>query len=228
MGAQIGFMLHQYERKYHERAIDTYVAEPFRGVDWQIQQMQSFDGGTLGSLEEWQLVTRRLQAIPEYLERARTNLLAGKAAGNLPDHRMIQRDGIGGSESNDSYFRKTLVDLAQGYLGARPFAPSALGALRTAGAAAADAYTGFANFLRDSYDANDSVDRFAAGEEEYQWRLSNNLQVRKTPPSCSITAPSRWPCTRARCSKWRRRWPGSPSSISPSRPTPTGAPRSAR
>jgi uncharacterized protein (DUF885 family) len=181
MGAQIGFMLHQYERKYHERAIDTYVAEPFRGVDWQLQQMQSFDGGTLGSLEEWQLVTRRLQVIPEYLERARTNLLAGKAAGNLPDHRMIQRDGIGGSESNDTYFRKTLVDLARGYLGARPFAPSALGALRTAGAAAADACTGFANFLRDSYDANDSVDRFAAGEEEYQWRLSNNLQVRKTP-----------------------------------------------
>ncbi|MEP7325468.1 MAG: DUF885 domain-containing protein [Gemmatimonadota bacterium] len=180
MGAQIGFMLHQYDRKYHQRSVDTYVAEPFRGVDWQIQQMTPFDGATLGSLEEWQLVTRRLLAIPGYLESARTNLLAGKTAGNLPDHRMIQRDGIGGSESNDTYFRATLVDLARGYLGSRPFAARTLGELRAAGVAAAGAYTGFANFLRSTYDVNDTVDRFAAGEEEYQWRLTNNLQVRKT------------------------------------------------
>lgn len=181
IGAQIAFMLHQIERRYHERAIDTYVAEPFRGVDWQIQQMQSFDGGALGSLEEWQLVIRRLKAVPGYLERARANLLAGKASGNLPDHRMVQRDGLGGSESNDAYFRTTLPDLARGYLGSRPFANATLGELRTAGAAAANAYTGFANFLKSIYDPNDTADRFAAGEAEYQWRLTHCLQVRKTP-----------------------------------------------
>ena len=54
--AQVGFLLHQYERGQHERAIDTYVAEPFRGVDWQMQQMQSFEGDLLGTEEEWDLV----------------------------------------------------------------------------------------------------------------------------------------------------------------------------
>ena len=40
LGAQLAFLLRQSgERRSHERAIDTYVAEPFRGVDWQIQGM---------------------------------------------------------------------------------------------------------------------------------------------------------------------------------------------
>ena len=35
LGAQLLFLLHQVEDlRYHERAVDTYVAEPFRGVDW--------------------------------------------------------------------------------------------------------------------------------------------------------------------------------------------------
>ena len=47
LGAQLAFMLHQSgERRSYERAIDTYVAEPFRGVDWQIQGMS--EGGQVG------------------------------------------------------------------------------------------------------------------------------------------------------------------------------------
>src|SRR6185503_15541775 len=113
LAAQLGFLLHQNDRRHYQRCIDTYVAEPFRGIDWQIQQMQSFEGGTLGSLEEWQLVIRRLRAIPAYLETARTNLLTGKSDGNQPDHRMVQRDGIAGAESNAGYFRDTLPALAR-------------------------------------------------------------------------------------------------------------------
>jgi uncharacterized protein (DUF885 family) len=181
LAAQLGFLLHQDSRRYYQRAVDTYVAEPFRGIDWQIQQMQSSEGGTLGNLEEWQLVIRRLRAIPSYLETARTNLLTGKSDGNAPDHRMIQRDGIAGSESNAGYFRETLPALAKQYLGARPFAGSTLTELTSATVAAADSYAGLAGFFRQSFDSTDTTDRFAAGEDEYAWRLTNCLQVSRTP-----------------------------------------------
>ncbi len=181
LAAQVGFLLHQDARRHQERAVDTYVAEPFRGIDWQIQQMQPFDGGALGSLEEWQLVIRRLRAIPAYVDTARTNLLAGKSNGNLPDRRMIQRDGISGSESNAGYFRDTLPAQARTYLGSRPFAAATLGDLAAAAAAAATAYHGLAAFFHETYDPADRADRFAAGEEEYAWRLANCLQVQRTP-----------------------------------------------
>jgi uncharacterized protein (DUF885 family) len=181
LAAQLAFLLHQDERRTYQRVVDTYVAEPFRGIDWQIQQMQPFDGGALGSLEEWQLVIRRLRAIPAYLETARTNLLTGRSDGNLPDHRMVQRDGIAGSESNAGYFRDTLPGLARQYLGSRPFAASTLTELTAASRAAADAYAGLAGFFRQTFDPGDATDRFAAGEEEYAWRLRNCLQVTRTP-----------------------------------------------
>jgi hypothetical protein len=38
MMAQLDFLIHQMgDLHYYQRALDTYVAEPFRGVDWQIQ-----------------------------------------------------------------------------------------------------------------------------------------------------------------------------------------------
>jgi uncharacterized protein (DUF885 family) len=181
LAAQLAFLLHQDARRYYQRSVDTYVAEPFRGIDWQIQQMQPFEGGTLGSLEEWQLVIRRLRAILPYLDTARTNLLTGKSDGNFPDHRMIQRDGIAGSESNAGYFRDTLPALARQYLGTRPFAGSTLTELTAAATAAADSYAGLAGFFRQSFDPNNLTDRYAAGEAEYAWRLKNCLQVSRSP-----------------------------------------------
>ncbi|HYJ80811.1 MAG TPA: DUF885 family protein, partial [Longimicrobiaceae bacterium] len=78
LGAQLDFILHQLDDlRYHERSIDTYVAEPFRGVDWQIQQMTDAGGGLLGTAEEWEQVAARLDAVPGYLDAARANLLAG-------------------------------------------------------------------------------------------------------------------------------------------------------
>jgi len=182
LGAQLAFLLRQSgERRYQERAIDTYVAEPFRGVDWQIQGMTAGEQGTgngeRGTEEEWQLVTERLRAVPAYLEAARANLLAGKKSGNLPDHRMIERDGVTGSRANADYFRKTLPANARGYLGTRPFAQAVLTDLASASRQAAEAWDGFAGFLLATYDQNDLTDRFAAGEEEYGWRVSHCLRL---------------------------------------------------
>lgn len=181
MTAQLDFLLHQFARGQHERAVDTYVAEPFRGVDWQIQQMRAFEGKDLGTLDEWNLVIARLEAVAAYLANARANLLAGKANDNLPDHRMVQRDGIAGSQANADYFRNTLPATAKTYLGSRPFAAKTLARLAEAGAAAADAFQGFAGFLQQAYNVDETVDRYAIGEEEYAWRVLNCLQVDRTP-----------------------------------------------
>ncbi len=177
LAAQLSFLLHQLDDlKYYQRSVDTYVSEPFRGVDWQIQQMQELDGGLLGSEAEWELVIARLEEVPRYLETARANLTAGKTDGNLPDHRMIARDGIQASESNVAYFRGTLPETVKGYLGTRSFAPRALDRVSVAATAAADAFQGFGAFLRGAYDPGEGSDRFAVGEKEYAWRVKNCLQ----------------------------------------------------
>ncbi len=181
LGAQIGFLLRQLEeRRHHERAIDTYVAEPFRGLDWQQQQMQPGADGQLGSEAEWALVVKRLEAVPGYLLTARANLLAGKQEGNLPDRRLVQYDGIAGSAANERYFRTTLPKTAAPYLGRRPFAAQTLARLTAAGSAAADAFREFAAFLQKTYDPSDPTDRYAAGEPEYDWRLAHCLHVSRT------------------------------------------------
>ncbi len=193
LGAQVAFLLRQSgERRSHQRAIDTYVAEPFRGIDWQIQGMtddsatrrlgDSAAGGVSeaqarGTEVEWRLVVERLRGIPAYLEAARVNLAQGVKDGNMPDGRMIERDGVAGSKANAEYFRKTLPDSARGYLGGRPFAAAMLNEVAEAARIAADAWEGFAGFLLSTYPESDVTDRFAAGEEEYAWRLKHCLQV---------------------------------------------------
>lgn len=180
LGAQLNFILHQVgDLRYYERSVDTYVAEPFRGVDWQIQQMTDAGNGLLGTEDEWEMVARRVASIPAYLDAARANLLAGKQRGNLPDWRMVERDGIAGSRSNADYFRATLGEQAQKFIGARAFGTRMLARIRQASAAAADAWTGFAAFLQQTY-AGDRTDRFAVGTAEYEWRLKNNLRETRT------------------------------------------------
>ena len=176
--AQVAFLMHQLEdRRYHERSVDTYVAEPFRGVDWQLQQMQSFAGGLLGTEGEWGLVVVRLRAVPAYVEVALANLREGKRRGNSPDRRMVQYDGVDGSTANGVYFRTTLRETAARLLGDRPFAATLLSQVTTAGAAAADAYDRFGRELSLLFDLHETVDRFAIGEAEYDWRLRHCLNV---------------------------------------------------
>ena len=176
--AELEFMLHQVaDLRYQQRAVDTYVAEPFRGVDWQMQQMTP-SGPTLGTEQEWRLVVERVRAVPGYLAVARANLSAGKTDGNVADGRMIERDGVTGSLSNAEYFARTLPAQAARLLGTRGFSSDILGQLAGAGRAAADAFNGFADFLKSTF--TDRTDRFAAGEREYEWRVRNNLRDPRT------------------------------------------------
>ncbi len=181
MSAQLDFLIHQIGDLHHyRRAIDTYVAEPFRGIDWQIQQMTDAGGGLLGTEAEWQQVVTRSMEIPVYLEVAKANLLAGKKSGMLPDKRMVQRDGIGGSKANEDYFRTTLSKTAQQFIGSRPFAATLLTQISGAGTVAANAWSQFAAWMGQIYDVNEAVDRFAAGEREYEWRVHNVFRDSRT------------------------------------------------
>lgn len=181
LGAQIGFVLRQLEeRRHHERAIDTYVAEPFRGVDWHLQQMEVGPDGQLGNEAEWNLAVDRLHAIPAYLETARANLLRGKQEGNLPDRRLVQYDGIAGSRADEQFFRAILPQMAVGYLGRRPFAPAMVDRVTRTCAAAADAFGELSEFLTGTYDQSDQTDRYAVGELEYDWRLPHCLHVNRS------------------------------------------------
>ncbi len=181
MMSQLEFLIRQGdERRYRERALDTYVAEPFRGVDWQIQQMRENPGGLLGDEADWQHVVARTLAIPGYLDVARGNLLAGRKSGNIPDKRMVQRDGIEGSRANAEYFRTTLPGSAQRFMGSRSFAAVTLAQITAAGLEAASAWEQFAAFLLQNFDVNEPVDRYAAGEEEYEWRVRTVLRDSRT------------------------------------------------
>lgn len=174
--SQLAFILHQLvDLRYHQRALDTFMAEPFRGVDWQIQQMTDLGHGKLGTEREWRLVVARVSAIPAYLDQVKGHLRAGVASGNRPDWRMVERDGIDGARNNAAYFRKTLGDQANGYLAGQPFKGGILGALGPASATAAAAFDAFGQFLRATYPAADRQDRFAVGEREYEWRTRTNL-----------------------------------------------------
>jgi len=176
MATQVAFLRWQLERRYHERAVDTYVAEPFRGVDWQLQQMQSLAKGMLGAETEWRRVVERISAIPGYLNVARANIQAGKRSGNVPDRRMVQRDGIAGSRANAAYFRTTLPALAKTYLGDRAFAGNMLAGIGSAGDSAARAYEEFAGWLDTQFPPSDKSDHFALGERDYQWRVKTVLR----------------------------------------------------
>ena len=180
--AQAAYMVHQLaDRRYQERCVDTYVAEPFRGIDWQIQGMTDVGDGLLGTEQEWSLVVARVGAVPAYVETAKANLLAGKAAGNLPDHRLIARDGIAGAEANVEYFSTTLPGLARQYIGDRPFAGTVLPKLAESGTAAGAAYGSLAAFFKSTYDLKETTDRYAVGEEEYAWRVRNCLRETRVP-----------------------------------------------
>jgi hypothetical protein len=102
--AQLEFLKHQHQvRRQQERALDSYVDEPFRGVDWQIQGMTPTGPGTLGTSAEWRLVIARERAIPKYLAAAEQQLGAGVAANNTPDWRVLAQYGLQSTRADAEY-----------------------------------------------------------------------------------------------------------------------------
>lgn len=207
--AQIRYLLHQHQvRRYQERALDTYVTEPFRSLDWQMQGMTQTGDKTYGTAEEWSLVAKRVQAIPKFLANAQEQLLAGIKSNNTPDRRMIMRDGLETSKRNAEYFEKEFPKLA----GERMTAPQddpLRAMLQQVANEAAEAYRKLAGFVTDTFltdlptEAGNVArmvkkefagDRFAMGEAEYNWALKNNFHIDKTAAQLYDEA---WPIVEA-------------------------------
>src|SRR5262245_15096087 len=187
--AQIRFLLHQHQvRRYQERALDTYTDEPFRAIDWQLQGMTQTGEKTYGTDEEWSLVTKRLNSIPKFLSVAQEQLQAGIKSKNTPDSRVLLRNGINTSEADAKYFEETLPKLAEERAsGAQR--DQLVSQLRDASKKAAGAYRGLRDFIATTFFDDVAAakvkpefggDKFAMGEEEYNWALKNNFRVDKT------------------------------------------------
>jgi uncharacterized protein (DUF885 family) len=178
---QLDFMLHQdQERKYWQRALDTYVNEAFRGLDWYAQGMKDLGSGRYGTEAEWRTATARVAAVPAYLAQARRNLEEGVRAGNPPDWRMVERDGLQSAAANAEYFEETLPAMAAERTQGQPFAAASLGDLRARGTEAARAFRDFGAFVQSSLAPLPKKDRYVFGAKEYDWALRNNLGVATT------------------------------------------------
>jgi uncharacterized protein (DUF885 family) len=190
--AQIAFLVHQHQLLRHQqRALDSYVDEPLRGVDWQIQGMTSTGASTYGTDAEWRAVIQRARAVPRYLTTAERQLTAGVAAHNTPDWRVLSDFGLTSSAADADYFGKTLPQIAATDIASAQRA-TLLAELTAAGNDAAAAYRRLREFVAHTF--FDSVedgaqplpksdyrgDRFALGETEYDWALHNNLRLTET------------------------------------------------
>ena len=209
MLAQTRFLLRQHQvRRHQERALDTYVEEPFRAVDWQLQAMTQTGPKTYGTPAEWSFVLSRVRLVPRYLKAAEEQLAAGVRGNNWPDHRVLRRHGLESTESNAKYFEQTLPELAKERLSAgrareeRSQRDEFLKQLNEATKSAAAAYRDLRGFIaREFFEDTKSgpalpkgpevvtgpvlkpqfrEDRYAPGEGEYNWALRNNLRLNTT------------------------------------------------
>ncbi len=202
--AQISFLLHQHgARRYQERSLDTYTVEPFRSVGFYVQGLTQTGENTYGTPEEWSLVVKRLQDFPRYMRVAQEQLAAGAKSGNTPDWRMLKRDGLDTCDADVKYFEddndKSFIGLVKKDVAQGPQRDDLIKQLTDASKGAAAAYRSLGDFLRATYfnpdlpadvskvsDVSPYVktefrgDKYAFGEDEYNWALKNNLRVEKT------------------------------------------------
>jgi uncharacterized protein (DUF885 family) len=187
--AEIEFLLHQHQvLRHQERALDSYVDEPFRGVDWQIQGMTATGAGTYGTEAEWQAVIARVRAIPAYMATARKQLATGVDSQNMPDWRVLRDQGLHAPLANAEYFSTTLPGLAKAAI-ASAHRDALLADLGKAGDDAAAAYKGLGDYVAATFFDNPSgkdvsalkpqyrADRYVLGQVEYDWALHNNLHL---------------------------------------------------
>jgi uncharacterized protein (DUF885 family) len=187
--SEINFLLHQHEvRRHQERSLDSYVDEPFRGVDWQIQGMTATGAATYGTDEEWLAVIARTRAVAAYLANAQRQIAAGVARKNTPDSRVLVDFGLTSTLADADYFAHTLPAIAAQSISASR-RETLLADLKGAGNAASEAYLGLRAFVIatffDTPAPQDAAalkvqygsDHFAFGATEYDWALKNNFKL---------------------------------------------------
>ncbi|MFI5118902.1 MAG: DUF885 domain-containing protein [Thermoanaerobaculia bacterium] len=186
MGSQLAFLVHNIDKRVHEKALDVFLEEPLRGAEWTLQGMTRGQGEDRGTKAEWRAVAARAAAVPAYLKTALANVRRGTSGNAIPDRRLITA-AVEAAESTAAYFEKALPEKAAAWGGGLD--AEARAALAAACPAAATAFREFRKGLVDLFFEPDGKalkpafdkDRFAAGEQEYSWALKNNLRVTRTP-----------------------------------------------
>jgi len=190
--AQIQFLLREHQvRKYQQRAMDSYVDEPFRGVDFQLQGLKLKTDGSYGYAQDWRAIQARIDGIANYLIAAQRQLEAGIKAKNTPDWRVILAYGIKSARADAEYFQTELPAIARQRIGGEQ-RDKLIANLEASSHGAAESYRKFANWVAHAYFVNPNgtdanalkaqfrADRYVFGEEEYNWALKNNLRLEKT------------------------------------------------
>ena len=186
--AQIDFLVHEHTVRRHQlRSLDSYVDEPFRGVDWQIQAMSATGAATYGTDAEWREVIARARAIALILpppktssprvSRRTTRLTGGcstiSACRERCGRRVLHQDPAAdrGTDIAPAHREALVRDL------------------QAAGNPAASAYRHLRDFVITTFFTDPQLegsaalkpayrsDRFAFGAVEYDWALRNNLHV---------------------------------------------------
>src|SRR5580692_4252795 len=227
--AQIDFLLHQHELLRHQlNCLDSYVDEPLRGIDWQMQGMTPTGAATAGTEAQWQHLLARTRAVPAYLATAQAQLAAGVRAGRTPDWRMLLDYGLNSTAADAEYFAKTLPGIAQQQMtGANR--ESMLHQLQQAGKDAAAAYQQLHDYIAGTFFMDPAgkdvkalkpafrADRYALGEAEYNWALHNNLHLETSAAALFVQSVPMVQATRAQMVTLARsialahHWPVPPS-----------------
>ena len=190
--AEIEFLLHQHEvLRHQERALDSFVDSPFRGVDWQIQGMTQTGAATYGTDAEWQQVIARAHAVRVYLATAEGELATGVASRNTPDWRVLVEFGLQSTLADADYFSKTLPQLAAMDISS-PNRDKLVAELQAAGNEAAAGYVHLRDYVVGTFFENTDpkgradlkpeyrADHYALGAREYDWAVRNNLRLEQT------------------------------------------------
>jgi len=184
--SQLAFLVHNLDRRVHEKALDVFIEEPLRGIEWTLQGMDPGAGGARGTRAEWDAIASRAAAAPAYLGTALANVRRGASGDAIPDRRLILASAEGALKTAE-YFDKTLPARAKEAGAALDDAGRA--SLLSASSAAASAFRDFQKGLLELFFRPDGRalkpefdrDRYAAGEADYAWALENNLHVASTP-----------------------------------------------
>jgi uncharacterized protein (DUF885 family) len=186
MRAQLAFLVHNHERRVHEKALDVFLEEPLRGIEWTLQGMEPSGGSFRGARGEWEAIASRAAAVPVYLRTALSNARRGASGDAIPDRRLITA-AVEAVASTAEYFEKALPARLKeaGPAVDEPGRAAFLAAASSAGAAFRDFRKGLLELyyepggkaLKPAFDR----DRYAAGEAEYTWALRNNLRIAATP-----------------------------------------------
>ena len=186
MKAQLAFLIHNHERRIHEKALDVYLEEPLRGIEWTLQGMEPGAGGARGTKADWEAITSRAAAVPAYLKTALANARRGASGDAIPDRRLVAVS-VEAASSTAVYFEKALPERTKEAGASLDEGGRAV--FLSASSAAAAAFRDFRKGLVELYYQPDGKalkpafdrDRYAAGETEYTWALRNNLGVSATP-----------------------------------------------